>query len=113
LQTFLQGWRARLPGKAAGQGCRARLPGKAAGQGLPGKAGRQGYRARLPGKGYRARLPGKSILPYCKSESELKPSPQQDVFSFTEIQLTAATEYKTCDFTAKTSQFSKTLSRFI
>jgi hypothetical protein len=33
LQTFLQGWWARLPGKAAGQGCRARLPGKAAGQG--------------------------------------------------------------------------------
>jgi hypothetical protein len=30
---FLQGCRARLPGKAAGQGCRARLLGKADGQG--------------------------------------------------------------------------------
>jgi hypothetical protein len=37
----MQGCRARLLGKAAGQGCRARLPGKAAGQGC---------RARLPGK---------------------------------------------------------------
>jgi hypothetical protein len=47
------GFRARLPGKAAGQGCRARLPGKAAGQGcrarLPGKSAGQGFRARLPG----------------------------------------------------------------
>jgi hypothetical protein len=41
LQTFLQGWRARLAGKAGGQGWRARLAGKAAGQGC---------RARLPGK---------------------------------------------------------------
>jgi hypothetical protein len=41
LLTFLQGCRARLPGKAAGQGCLARLPGKAAWQGC---------RARLPGK---------------------------------------------------------------
>jgi hypothetical protein len=41
LYFKLQGCRARLPGKAAGQGCRARLPGKAAGQGC---------RARLPGK---------------------------------------------------------------
>jgi hypothetical protein len=30
---YLQGCRARLPGKAAGQDCRARLPGKAAWQG--------------------------------------------------------------------------------
>jgi hypothetical protein len=28
LVIFLQGCRARLPGKAAGQGCRARLPGR-------------------------------------------------------------------------------------
>jgi hypothetical protein len=43
---FLQGLRARLPGKAAGQGCRTRLTGKAAGQGcrvrLPSKAVGQG-----------------------------------------------------------------------
>jgi hypothetical protein len=39
--TFLQGCRAKLSGKAAGQGCRAKLPGKAAGQGC---------RARLPGR---------------------------------------------------------------
>jgi hypothetical protein len=81
LQTFLQGWRARLPGKAAGQGCLARLPGKAAGQGcrarlpgksagkvcrasLQGKSARQGRQASLPGKaagqGCRARLPSKA-----------------------------------------------------
>jgi hypothetical protein len=67
LAIFLQGCRARLPGKAAGQGCRARLPGKAVGQGcqarLPGKAAGQGCRARLPGKaGCRARLPGKAAM---------------------------------------------------
>jgi hypothetical protein len=47
----VQGCRARLPGKAAGQGCR---PGKIAGQGcrarLPGKAAGQGCRARMLGK---------------------------------------------------------------
>jgi hypothetical protein len=56
---FLQGCRARLPGKSAGQGCRAMLPGRAAGQGcqarrrarLPSKAAGQGCRARLHGKG--------------------------------------------------------------
>jgi hypothetical protein len=47
----VQGCRARLPGKAAGQGCRARLPGKAAGQcvvaRMPGKNAGQGCRARM------------------------------------------------------------------
>jgi hypothetical protein len=41
LVMILQGCRARLLDKTAGQGFRARLPGKAAGQ---------GYRDRLPGK---------------------------------------------------------------
>jgi hypothetical protein len=64
LVIFLQGCRARLPGKAAGQGCRARLPGKAA---------RQVCRARLPGKsagqGCRPRL--HAMVEYAKSMVKL------------------------------------------
>jgi hypothetical protein len=45
------GFRARLPGTAAGHGCQARLPGTAAGHGcrarLPGTASRQGCMARV------------------------------------------------------------------
>jgi hypothetical protein len=68
IVIFLQGLRAKLPGKAAGQGCWARLPGNAAGQGcrarLPGKAARQGFRARLPGK---AVGQGCNMVQYAKS----------------------------------------------
>jgi hypothetical protein len=70
---FLQGCRARLPGKTAGQGCRARLPGKAAGQGcrarLPGKAAGQGCRARLLGKA--AGQGCRAMVEYAKSMVKL------------------------------------------
>jgi hypothetical protein len=41
LAIFLQGYRVRLPGKAAGQGCQARLSGKGCRARLPGKAAMQ------------------------------------------------------------------------
>jgi hypothetical protein len=66
----MQGWRARLPVKAAGQGCqqgcRARLPSMAAQQGcqarLPSKAARQGWRARLSGKAAKQEYSVNAIL---------------------------------------------------
>jgi hypothetical protein len=53
LVKLLEGCRASLPGKPAGQACRARLPGKAVGQGC---------RAKLPGN-----VAGQGCMEWCNT----------------------------------------------